>query len=79
MIGCAAKIRSILTDPGTGSIRNTLLIAPPRCGKTTLLRDLIRMVSDGEEGKDRGSALRGALNGLRQVQDMKIKLEKWWR
>ena len=60
MIGCAAKIRSILTDSGTGSIRNTLLIAPPRCGKTTLLRDLIRMVSDGEEGKDRGSALTGS-------------------
>lgn len=55
-----SKIRSILTDSGTGSIRNTLLIAPPRCGKTTLLRDLIRMVSDGEEGKDRDSALTGS-------------------
>ena len=58
MIGCAAGIRSVLTDPGTGSICNTLLIAPPRCGKTTLLRDLIRMVSEGE---DKGSELAGVL------------------
>ena len=57
MIGCAANIRSILTEPGTGSIRNTLLIAPPRCGKTTLLRDLIRMVSEGEAGDNGNAAL----------------------
>ncbi len=39
-----------------GSLKNALLISPPGCGKTTLLRDLIRQVSDGN-AYGRGAAV----------------------
>jgi len=32
-----------------GRLLNILLVSPPGCGKTTLLRDIIRMVSDGND------------------------------
>ncbi|MGN0159369.1 MAG: stage III sporulation protein AA [Brotaphodocola sp.] len=48
--GCADSVLPYLYHQG--NIVHTLLISPPRCGKTTMLRDLIRQISNGsEEGK----------------------------
>lgn len=45
--GCADCIMSWIIREN--SVYNTLIIAPPGCGKTTLLRDLIRQISSGTE------------------------------
>lgn len=45
--GCASRIFPYIT--ADKEVCHTLIISPPRCGKTTILRDLIRQVSDGNE------------------------------
>lgn len=43
LVGCADKLLSHILH--NGKVKNTVLISPPGCGKTTLLRDLVRALS----------------------------------
>ena len=45
VLGCSDEVIPYLIE--NGNILHTLIISPPRCGKTTLLRDIIRQISDG--------------------------------
>ncbi|NLK20918.1 MAG: stage III sporulation protein AA [Epulopiscium sp.] len=49
IIGCSNKVIPFLIDKK--SIYHTLIISPPKCGKTTILRDLIRQLSNGIPNK----------------------------
>lgn len=45
VLGCSKKIMSYIIEEN--SIYNTLIISPPKCGKTTLIRDVVRNISNG--------------------------------
>lgn len=57
-----------------GRVYNTLILSPPGCGKTTMLRDMIRCISDGSSwGKgctvsviDERSEIAGSFQGIPQ-------------
>ena len=44
--GCASNVLPYVEE--MGEVKNTLIVSPPGCGKTTLLRDLARLLSFGE-------------------------------
>lgn len=45
VIGCSNKLMKEIIDGNR--INNTIIISPPKCGKTTLLRDITRNISNG--------------------------------
>ncbi|MFZ5647833.1 MAG: stage III sporulation protein AA [Bacillota bacterium] len=45
--GAAAALMPLIVDREKGTVHHTMIFSPPRCGKTTVLRDAVRMISDG--------------------------------
>lgn len=50
VLGAADKVLNYILRPDN-SICNTLIISPPQCGKTTILRDIVRQISGGVPAK----------------------------
>lgn len=61
--GVGQEILPYLVEQSMGNIHHTLIISPPQQGKTTLIRDLARLISRGEWGA-RNSSLSGKKVGI---------------
>ena len=74
ILGCADPIFPFITY--NKKLYHTLIVSPPRCGKTTLLRDMIRQISNGNRWingmsvgvVDERSELGGCYMGVAQTQ-----------
>lgn len=47
LFGIAEKILPYIYEQG--QLKNVLIVSPPGCGKTTLLREMVRRISDGND------------------------------
>lgn len=75
ILGVADKLLPYLVEDG--EVVNTLIVGPPACGKTTLLRDTLRQLSVGVDRLgllpltvgivDERSELAGTVNGIAQL------------
>ncbi|PHS36626.1 MAG: stage III sporulation protein AA [Alkaliphilus sp.] len=81
--GVAKVVIKYLVDR-KGYFLNTLIVSPPQCGKTTLLRDIIRSISNGNEKNgikgakvgvvDERSEIAGCFQGIPQ-NDLGIRTD----
>lgn len=75
VIGCSNEIMKYITKEDR--VFNTLIVSPPKCGKTTILRDIARNISSGMplidlKGKkvsiiDERSEIAACFNGVAQL------------
>ncbi|MBR7554186.1 stage III sporulation protein AA [Allobacillus sp. GCM10007491] len=73
VIGSAQMISPLIMD-NQSNVLNTLIVGPPKTGKTTILRDIIRQISDAENGFrhhrvgliDERNEIAATLNGIPQ-------------
>ncbi|MBV7275054.1 stage III sporulation protein AA [Clostridiaceae bacterium UIB06] len=73
--GCSDSVMKFILE--NNEVINTIIISPPKCGKTTLIRDIARNISDGVDktffkGKkvcviDERSELGACFNGVPQL------------
>ncbi|NMM61383.1 stage III sporulation protein AA [Clostridium sp. P21] len=76
VIGCSDSLMDFVVK--NNSVINTIIISPPKCGKTTLIRDMIRNISDGMQKKsfigkkvcviDERSEIAACYNGVPQLR-----------
>ncbi len=72
---CALSLLSYINSGSGNTIANTLIISPPRCGKTTILRDLARLLANNHKHQsgrnvvivDERSELAGSYRGIPQL------------
>lgn len=71
---CARPLLPHIYDSKTDRVLNTLIVSPPRCGKTTILRDIARILSTGDIFRasnivvvDERSEIAGSFRGIPQL------------
>ncbi len=75
--GCSDELMNYVVDKERNQLRNTLIISPPNNGKTTLLRDLVRNISNSGYNSvviDERSEIGGTYNGELQ-NDLGIRCD----
>lgn len=68
VLGCADEVMPYVIRGR--EVLHTLIVSPPQCGKTTLLRDMVRQLSDGVTSLDFGGVNVGLVDERSEIAGM---------